>query len=119
MTQRLYRENEGNPPDCHVRNLPQTFNTAHSNSHFQTVRIIRPHHPLFGKTLPLIKIWEHKKKRYYVIELPDKSHTRIPLHWADQGKTPLPEHLSGQPVFTVHSIRELISLITIFEKNIT
>jgi hypothetical protein len=51
---------------------------VHSKSDLQnTVRIIRPHHPLFGKTVSLVKIWEHKKKRYYVIELPDKSHTRI------------------------------------------
>ena len=43
-----------------------------------------------------------------VIELPYKSY--IQLHWADQGKTPSPEHLAGQSVF-----RELISLITILE----
>jgi hypothetical protein len=96
---------------------PQTFNTAHSKSYFRTVRIIRPYHPLFGKTVNLVKIWEHKKKRYYVIELPDKSHTRIPLHWADEGKTPLPEIPSNQPFFTVHSIRDLISLITTLDNK--
>jgi len=58
-----------------------------------------------------VKVWEHKKKRYYVIQLPDKSNTRIPLHWADQGKTPLPELTVEQPVFTLDSIRELILLI--------
>ncbi len=99
------------------RSLQQTSNIAHSKSNFRTVRIIRPHHPLFGKTVNLVKIWEHKKKRYYVIELPDKSHTRIPLHWADEGKTPLPEIPSNQPFFTVDSIRNLISLITTLENK--
>jgi hypothetical protein len=92
--------------------LPQTFDTAHSNSDYRTIRIIRPHHPLFGKSVPLVKIWEHKNKRYYVIELPDKSHTRIPLHWADQGKIPLPQSPSGGPAFTVEAVRELFSLMS-------
>ena len=61
--------------------------------------------------VPLVKLWEHKKKHYYVIQLPDKSHTRIPLDWADEGKTPLPEVSSHQPVFTTTSIKELIALI--------
>lgn len=59
----------------------------------------------------LVKIWEHKKKRYYVIELPDKSHTRIPLDWTDQGNTPLPENLSSEQVFTVQSVREIAFII--------
>jgi hypothetical protein len=61
--------------------------------------------------VPLVKLWEHKKKRYYVIELPDKSHTRIPLDWADEGKTPLSEVSSHQPVLTTTSVKELIVLI--------
>ena len=99
------------------QSLQRTFNTTHSKSNYRTVRIIRPHHPLFGKTVNLVKIWEHKKKGYYVIELPDKSHTRIPLYWADEGKTPLTEIPSNQPFFTVHSIRELLSLITTLENK--
>lgn len=98
--------------------LLQTFNTEHSKSDIQnTVRIIRPHHPLFGKTVNLVKIWEHKKKRYYVIELPDKSHTRIPLDWADQGNSPLPESLSSEHVFTVQSIREITFIICTLENR--
>jgi hypothetical protein len=101
-----------------VRTLPQTYNTTHSKSNLKTtVRIIRPHHPLYGKTVPVVKIWEHKKKRYYVIELPDKSNTRIPLDWADEGKIPLPENPSSQPVFTVQSIREIISFINILKNR--
>jgi hypothetical protein len=75
------------------------------------VRIIRPHHPLFGKTLPLVKLWEHKKRRYYVIELLDQSHARIPLHWADEGRGPLPEISSNLPVLTSEAIKELIFLV--------
>jgi hypothetical protein len=63
------------------------------------------------------QIWEHKKKRYYVIELPDKSNTRIPLDWADEGKIPLPENPSSQPVFTVQSIRDIISFIRTLENR--
>jgi len=41
--------------------IPSPF---HSKSDLQnTVRIIRPHHPLFGKTVNLVKIWEHKRRR--------------------------------------------------------
>jgi hypothetical protein len=92
-------------------NLPQTCNTAHSNSIFRSVRIIRPHHPLFGQTVPLVKLWEHKKRRYYVIQLPDQSHTRIPLHWADDGKGPLPEISSKLPALTIPAIKALISIM--------
>ena len=103
---------------CGDSNLPQTFNTTHSKSDLHNiVRIIRPHHPLYGKTVPLVKIWEHKKKRYYVIELPDKSHTRIPLDWADQGKMPLPENPSSKQVFTVQSVREISALIRTLENR--
>ena len=98
--------------------LRPTFNTAHSKSHLQnTVRIVRPHHPLFGKTVNLVKIWEHKKKRYYVIELPDKSHTRIPLDWADHGNAPLPESLSSEQVFTVQSVKEITFIIHTLENR--
>jgi len=61
--------------------------------------------------VPLVKLWEHKKKRYYVIQLPDKSHTRIPLDWADEGKMSLPEVSSDLPVLNASSIKELIILI--------
>jgi hypothetical protein len=67
---------------------PQSSQTTHSND-VSRVRIIRPHHPLFGQWVSVVRLWEHKKKRYYIIELPDKSHTRIPLYWADNGKFPL------------------------------
>ena len=76
-----------------------------------TVRIIRPHHPLFGQLVNIVKIWEHKKKRYYVVELPDKSHTRIPLHWADDGKSSIAEPPICDQPFTVQSIREITFLI--------
>lgn len=91
--------------------LPQTFNTTYSKSESKNiVRIIRPHHPLFGQTVNLVKIWEHKKKRYFVIELPDKSHSRIPLHWADNGTLPLSKPPHSNQVFTVQAIREVIFL---------
>lgn len=96
------------PP--HMRQRP--INTTHSNTHFETVRIIRPHHPLFGKNFPLVRTWKFKRRRFYIIQLPDKSHIQIPVHWADEGKTPLPENICEQPVFRVDSIRELVVVIT-------
>jgi hypothetical protein len=87
------------------------FNTTHSNSHFHTVRIIRPHHPFFGKSFPVIRTWKHKKQQFYIIQLPDMSHIQIPVHWADEGKIPLSKNFFNQPVFTINSIREIISAI--------
>ena len=69
--------------------------------------------------MPLVKIWQHKKKRYYVIELPDKSHTRIPIHWADDGITTLFEIPLNLPFLTIDSIRQLNSLITTLENKIS
>jgi len=90
-----------------------SFNTAHSNSYFETIRIIRPHHPFFGKTFPLVRTWKHKKRHFYIIQLPDMSHIQIPIYWADTGKTPLPENISEQPIFTVNAIREFVSVLSI------
>ena len=92
-------------------------NTAHSNTQFEVVRIIRPHHPLFGKAFPLVRTWKHKKSRFYIIQFPDKSHIQIPIEWADDGKTPLPKSMATQPVFTVFSIKKLILLITTLKKR--
>jgi hypothetical protein len=97
--------------DMQQLTLQQPSNTAHSNSLLRPLRIVRPHHPLFGQTVLLIKVWRHQKKRYYIIELPDKTHSRIPFHWADDGKLPLPQVSSDLPVLTADSIRELILLI--------
>jgi hypothetical protein len=100
-----------------VRTLPQCSQTTHSNDISPSVRIIRPHHPLFGQWVSVVRFWEHKKKRYYVVELPDKSHTRIPLHFADNGKFPLPDVPPDQPFFTVKCIRRLISLIPALQNS--
>jgi len=93
------------------RKPPPSSQTAHSKSNFRTVRIIRPHHPLFGLRVPVIKLWEHKEKRYYIIQLPDKSNTRIPLHWVDEGNTPLPEVPTGLPILSLDSVRQLIFIL--------
>ena len=97
----------------------QSFNTAHSKSSFRSVRIIRPNHPLFGQSFPIVQIWKNKKKRFYLIELPDKSHTRIPLDWADEGKCPISKISSNQPVLSASSLRELIDLLTIFGNKVS
>ena len=69
--------------------------------------------------MPLVKIWQHNKKRYYVIELPDKSHTRIPIHWADDGNTTLPEVPLNLSFLTIDSVRQLNSLITTLKNKIS
>lgn len=90
---------------------PPPSQTAHSKTNFRTLRIIRPHHPLFGLRVPVIKMSEHKEKRYYIIQLPDKSNTLIPIHWADEGNTPLPEVPTGLPVLSLDSVRQLIFIL--------
>ena len=94
-------------------------NTAHSNTQFEIVRIIRPHHPLFGKAFPLVRRWKHKKSRFYIIQMPDKSHIQIPIEWADDAKSPLAQYTVAQPVFTDNSIKELIFIITTLKKRIS
>ena len=83
------------------------------------MRIIRPNHPLFGKSFPIVQIWKNQKKHFYLIELPDKSHTRIPRDWADEGKCPISKIPSDQPVFSASSIRELIHLVTTFGNKVS
>jgi hypothetical protein len=108
---------EHNPASSCVRSLPQSSQTTHSND-VSRVRIIRPHHPLFGQWVSVVRLWEHKKKRYYIIELPDKSHTRIPLYWADNGKFPLVKNAyPEQPFFTAKCIQNLISIILVLKDS--
>ena len=97
---------------------PHPYDTAHSNTNFDKVRIIRPHHPLYGKTFPLVRKWKHKKIRFYIIQLPDRRHIQVPAHWTDDGITPLHEKFPDFPVLTVDSIRELIYLLNLFNKNL-
>jgi hypothetical protein len=75
------------------------------------MRIIRPHHPLFGLSVPIIKMSELKRKRFYIIQLPDESNTLMPIHWVDEGNTPLPEVPAGLPVLSLESVRQLIFIL--------
>jgi hypothetical protein len=98
--------------------LPHPYDNAHSNTNSGKVRIIRPHHPLYGNTYPIVRRWKHNKARFYIIQLPDRRHLQIPAHWTDGGASPLPENLPDLPVLTVDSIRELIYLFKLFNKNL-
>ncbi len=62
-------------------------------------------------------MWKQKKKEYYIIELPDKSNTKIPLNWADEGNTPLPKNECCKNTLTANSVKELIFLITNIKNN--
>jgi hypothetical protein len=57
-------------------------------------------------------MWKNRQKRFYVIELRDGTNTRIPLHWADDGKAPLPEIPLDMPVLTTTGVRQFVSVIT-------
>lgn len=61
--------------------------------------------------LPLVKFWELKGSRYYVIELPDRSHARIPASWADDGQALLVGEAGSKPLLTVEALRELAQTI--------
>jgi hypothetical protein len=89
----------------------QTCKTTHSTLTFHEVRIIRPHHPLYGKIFPVVRTSGYKRKRYYILELPDKSHLQIPMEWACEKDIPLPQPILAQPVCTVESLRVVLSLL--------
>jgi len=96
---------------------PHTYDTAHSKPNSQKVRIIRPHHPLYGQSLKVVRRWKNKQVQFYIIKLPDRKHIQIPIHWTDDGTTPLPENLPDYPVLTADSIRELICLLKLLNKK--
>ncbi len=65
-----------------------------------------------------MRIEKITKEEYYILELPDNTHIRIPSHWADQDNVPLAKITSTGHIFTIQSIRELISIITNIEKKL-
>jgi hypothetical protein len=76
------------------------------------VRIIRSHHPLYLKNVPLVGFWEGKGERFLVIELPDGSHARVPSWWTDDGDGAPPVVPATTAKLSVAAARELIALLT-------
>jgi hypothetical protein len=97
---------------------PNIYNTAHSKPNSKKVRIIRPHHPLYGQSFQLVRTWKNKQVKFYIIQLPDRKHIQIPIHWTDDGTTPLPENLPDYPVLTADSIRDIIYLLKLLNKKL-
>jgi len=72
-----------------------------------SVRIVRPHHPLRGMVVPLVRLWEGKGTRFFVVELPDGGHCRLPASWVDDGVSE-PETLpTTSRVLSMEAAREL------------
>jgi hypothetical protein len=69
--------------------------------------------------VPLVKIWESKGSRHYVVELPDRSHVRIPLSWADDGQAPLEEHHDSEALLSVETTRDLAAAIARIQRRAT
>jgi hypothetical protein len=65
-----------------------------------------------------VRRWKNKQIQFYIIELPDRKHIQIPLHWTDDGTTPLPENLPEYPFLTAAAIRELVYLLKLLNKNL-
>jgi hypothetical protein len=59
----------------------------------------------------VVDFWEALGERYLVIELPDGSHTRIPIAWADdgEGQPPVLRHVTSR--FSVVSARALLEQV--------
>jgi hypothetical protein len=49
----------------------------------ETVTVIRPHHPLYGKELKVFGQMQRKGICYLVLVLPDNSRTLIPAAWTN------------------------------------
>lgn len=76
------------------------------------MRVVRAHHPLYLKTLPLVKYWDGNGERYVVIELPDGSHARIPDWWVDGGEGPPPALRPTTRKLSVTAARDLVVHLT-------
>jgi hypothetical protein len=89
----------------------QTYQTTHSTLTCHEIRIIRPHHPLYGKIFPVLETSGYKKKRYYILELPDQSHLQIPREWTCHKDIPQPHPIAEQPVCTVKSLQAMLLIL--------
>jgi hypothetical protein len=67
---------------------------------------------LYLKHVPLVELWSNSGGRSLVIELPDKSHARIPAAWADDGESlavvPSPEPKTLLSVATATELMEVL-----------
>jgi hypothetical protein len=76
------------------------------------VRIVWPHHPLYLTRVPLVEFWRGQGERAHVVELPDGSHTRIPVSWTDDDDKPPGIAVSeAATTLSVTSARELMELL--------
>jgi hypothetical protein len=63
--------------------------------------------------VPLVEFWRDKGERCAFIELPDGSHTRLPVSWIDDGYGPLTTtSATAATALSLTSVRELIARIT-------
>jgi hypothetical protein len=90
----------------------QTRKTTYSKLTFDEVKIIRPHHPLYGQIFPVLETSGYKDKRYYILELPEHSPLRIPVEWTCHKDLPMPQATPEQPVCTVKSLQAVLSILT-------
>ena len=82
------------------------------------VRIVWPHHPLYLTAVPLVEFWECYGERSLVIELPDGSHTRIPVSWGDDGDGPPVATATTTTVLSVTAVRELLGLVVRLREHV-
>lgn len=61
--------------------------------------------------MPLVRLWEGKGTRFFVVELPDGGHCRLPASWVDDGISELEPLPVTSRVLSIESARELSRLL--------
>ena len=72
--------------------VPSTSNNAYDIHQLpKRVRVTYPPHPLFGKSLEVIKGYRRDGDVHWIVVLPDRSHTAIKCSWTDHPDRCVPE----------------------------
>lgn len=77
------------------------------------VRVIRPHHPLFGKELEILK----DAKADIIVLRPDGASMKLPRNWTDIDGPDSCRELSGKAIFTTQSLQEFRELLETLTKR--
>ena len=101
------------------RRLQPSAETTYGVRDRRLIRIIRPEHPLLGRSFPLVRLWEGRGTRFFVIELSDGGHCRIPMSWADDGHEVRREPELPPNLLTVESARALIEAVSLLRTRVS
>jgi hypothetical protein len=84
---------------------PKRQNTSHAASPAGQVTIIDPTHPLYGRTLPLLRVHSTQSKARLVVQLPDGR-----VQWLPRAVTDLAASAAAAPPHTLIAVPTLLPL---------